>query len=142
MSDIVPAMPKFVTDSGERMDPTIVSFLMQASMAAQLSQMRMMQEERKPIGYISYEFEVTYDIFTLNLLPHWISFTVRNDSDEYEVDWAVNHEEGLLTNAPLSAQGELDVDFEWPGIHTIYFKVTSSGGSVTVRIFGKQGVAS
>jgi len=137
-SNIIPFVPKIISDPGERVDPSVLSFIMQASMAAQIARMRQIQEDTIPTGYISYSITVTDATYKMSLLPYWISFHMVNDDATYDLYWSINDEGDLLTNAPITAHDEFDIDFERPMIHTIFLKAPT-GQSLSVRIFGIQG---
>ena len=133
--DIVPTFPKIVGE--ERMDPAILQFVMQASIAAQTAKMRKLEESKVPVGSKSYSATIPDTVTVVKLGEPWISFTLINDGGS-SVYVEVNSDEGLLDKTPVKAGESYTYNAEYPIIHTLYLQA-ESGGTAAVRIKGKVG---
>lgn len=134
--NIVPYSSKIT--GGEQVNPAILQFIMQASMAAQMSKMRLMEEAKIPTGTKLLKVTVRDKLTAVVLDPPWISFTLINDNDMYNIYYAVNTPEAILHQVPVEPLESADVDYDYPLISTVYLQC-GVGESVVVRLNGVVG---
>ena len=132
-------MPVVKGDGEERMNPAVLSFIMQASMAAQMAKMRMLEESKVPTGSKSFKLTVTDSITELSvgLVEPWISFSLVNDGPS-GVYVEVNEPGKLLDKVPVNSGETETVDMRYPIINIVYLQA-ESGGTAAVRIKAKTG---
>ena len=123
--------------SSERIDPAVASFIAQMAQTAQLVKLRKLEESKIPIGVKPLKLTVTDTTQKISLYPPWISFSLINGAGSSLTVW-VNDEDDPLVEGMVEASETYQCDMSYPVIKTLYLKA-ESGGSTTVRIYGKQG---
>ena len=121
--------------SAERMDPSVMQFIMQAAATAQLVKLRKIEESKIPIGVLSILKAVATQTTEIVLGPPWISFSMINDGPGAVSVWI--NDRGEPSSPSMIANGEsYSCDMTYPIIGIIKMKSASTS---TVRIFGKEG---
>lgn len=130
------SLSKIVGD--ERMDPSIMQFILEAAANAQRAKLIKLEEAKIPTGYKSIKVTVSDSTMELILDPPWLALSIANDSSSYGVYHSINDQSKLLDQTPVNANGIFDVKFDYPIIKKLYLKA-ESGGSAVIRIFGVEG---
>lgn len=135
----IPSIP-FVTDTGERLDPAIMSFLMQASIAAQTAKMRLLEESKVPVGDRSFQVAVTDTVMEIPFMESLISCSVTNKRDSAgSIYCCVNEQLGPMNLLAEIEPGESKSwNFEYPTIEKIYIQAYS-GLTATAKLFCEVG---
>ena len=138
-SNIVPFAPiKITGDSSETMNPAIMQFIMLASIAAQQSKVRLLEESKVPTGSKSFTWNVTDTEKEIVLGTPWISFSLLNDGSN-NVYIRINTLDGNMTNEAGIKSGErYTFNATYPLITKIYL-VCNSGEGATVRVYAEEG---
>ena len=123
--------------SQERIDPAVAQFIMAAAQTAQLVKIRKLAESAIPIGVKPLKLTITDTITKLVLDPPWISFSLINGAGSDLTVW-VNDEDDPLVEGMVAASETYSCDMSYTIIRTLYLKA-ESGGTTTVRVYGKQG---
>lgn len=137
-SSITPFLPKITGDSDERMSPAIMQFIMLASIAAQQSKTRLLEERKVPTGSKSFTWSVTDVEKEIVLGTPWISFNLLNDGSD-TVYVRINTLEGNITDEAGIGKGErYNFNAKFPIITRIYL-ACNPGKSATVRVYAEEG---
>lgn len=120
------------------MDPSILNFLMSASLAAQFSKYRLQEESKVPTGIKTMTLTVTTGTSTITLATPWMRFTLNNESSSVGVLYAINDENKLQDAIELNPKQSITIDLGYPIIDTIYLKTNSS--KANVELVGVEGV--
>ena len=123
--------------SQERMDPAVISFIMQAASVAQLVKLRKLEESKIPTGVKPLRYTVTDTIKVLRLSIPWISFSLINDGANAITVW-INDEADPQIDGMIGASETYTCNMDYPVIRALYLK-SESGTSNAVRIYGKEG---
>jgi len=123
--------------SDERIDPSVMQFLMQAASTSQLVKLRKLEESKVPTGVKPLKRTVTDTIMKLPLYPPWISFSLINDGAGALTVW-VNDEADPFAESMIANGESYECDAKYPVIKSIYLKA-ASGTTAAVRIYGKEG---
>ena len=135
------AFPKVeVIDDGkpvpqERVNPSVMQFIMQAAATVQLVKLRKLEESKIPTRVIPLSMTITTRTTKLVLGPPWISFSLINDGPGALTVW-VNDESEPTASGMIVAGESYNCDMTYPVIKTLYMKSASTS---SVRIFGKEG---
>ena len=127
--------------SNPRIDPSVMSFIMQAGSLAQLVKIRKLQESTIPVGEEGIPITVSFQIYHIRLNTPWISFSLRNDGPG-SIYMAINNASQLLKRMPINVNEAVNEDMKYPIITDLYFRTVVAGTVASLRIRGKQGQSS
>ena len=117
--------------------PDVVSMVTQLAQLAQLARIRKLEESKIPTGIKPLKRTVTNETVEIGLSPPWISFSLVNDGASAISVWV--NTEGEPSDLDTIASGEsYSLNMGYPVIQKLFLK-SVSGGSATVRIYGKEG---
>ena len=130
-----------VVEDGKRViRPDVLSFLYQATAAAQLVKLRKLEESKGGTRVVPLPtFTVTAVVTELRIWPPWISLSGINDGPG-ALFWAVNERNQVEVSTPVNANEAFTVDMLYPVIKWLYFRA-APGTTASVRLFGKEGKA-
>ena len=123
--------------SPERMDPAVMSFIMQTVSASQLTKLRKLEESKIPIKTKPIRITVPDTVTRVDLSDPWISFSLINDGLNGVTVW-VNDEQDPLEEGMIASLEMHTCDMKFPVIETIFLK-SQAGTTNAVRIYGKVG---
>lgn len=129
-----PSLPQ----SGERMDPSVMNFIMQSTATAQIVRLRQLAEAQIPKGEIQIDITITGLVHIRRLTDPMISFTFVNDGPD-SVFLEINKTGRVnTTRSPLLVNEVYTYNAGYPIIETLSFKVVD-GESARIRLRGKTG---
>lgn len=121
-----------------RVDPAVMSFIMQSVLAAQGARQLAMQQAALPVAVIPLTRDVLAGtILELNCAPPWISATFINKGPG-TISFSINSTRVDTFPYGLVPEQTLGVDFKWPLIKKIRFTVVD-GPSAVIKIYAVQG---
>lgn len=132
--------PVEVIENGQRvanprMDPSIMTFVMLASIASQAVKIRKYFDDRTSKGYIRpYNVTVTDVIMELKIDHPSQSFSLHNDGPN-PVNVGVNNPS--LQRAPININEDMAVDFETHKLKWLYLQCARAQ-TANVRIIAKE----
>jgi hypothetical protein len=112
-------------DSGERMDPRVMSFVTQISQLAQLTKLRKLEESKVPVKSLSETLTIVNEL-VYDVDPPWISFAFINDGPGALSVHVNGNTPSSPNEAPIPPGGRFSVDFTYPVIKTIYFQCATA----------------
>ena len=122
--------------SQERMDPSILSFVMQAAQTAQLVRLRKLEENKIPTGTFTRVFDLTTTILKYDIANPWISFTIINAGSGAAKLKILKLEGGIDQEAEIDEGQILNFNFNFPIVYRIFL---SSVTTCQVRIYAIEG---
>jgi len=135
----IPNIKVVGTDGEERVRPDVIQFVTSLSQLAQMVRMRKLEESKIPSGLKSMQLTVTDQLYTLNMYPYWIAFTLQNADTGGGVFFKINELEGDITEeAPLDRYESIRIDFDYPIIYRLYLQ-SMPGTTSYVRIYAELG---
>lgn len=123
--------------STERIDPSVMQFIMQAAQTSQLVRMRKLEESKIPTGIAALSRNVTDVTAEIGLYPAWISFSLVNDGPGAVTVW-INDDPDPLYEGMVASNEPLECDMKYPVIRAINIRAVA-GTTAAVRIYGKKG---
>lgn len=104
-----------------------------------LEELLLLEKSKIPLGVKFLTFIVNDTVKEVKISPPWMSFGISNTSMTHGLKIAVNTSENILNDTVIEAEGYLDIKLDYPIIHNIFMQA-ESGGTITVRIYGVEGL--